>query len=109
MDKQSEYEAELKLWNELFSVTPEATQKAVSGLIKKAAYIHSVCWELEETIKQTGAIKIHPQFPEIQKTVPAVKEYARMADSYSTITNRLNGILNKNTQDDDDDEMEDFE
>lgn len=103
MDKQVQYETELARWNELFSVTPEATQKAVEGLIKKAAYIHSICWELEQAINRTGAIKCHPEYPEIQKSVPAVKEYARMADSYSTITNRLNGILNKNVVEDDDD------
>lgn len=103
LDKQAEYEVELALWTELFYITPADTQKAVKGLIRKAAYVHTLCWELERAIGHTGAIKMHPDYPEIQKTVPAVKEYARMADSYSTITNRLYGILNKNTMEDDDD------
>jgi hypothetical protein len=37
------------------------------GLIQKAAFLHSMCRELEQTIEASGAIKVHPQHPELQK------------------------------------------
>jgi hypothetical protein len=108
MDKQSEYQSEIDKWNELFSNTNPETQKAASGLIAKAAYVHSICWELEQVIKISGAIKIHPTNPELQKTIPALKEYSRMTDNYANIVNKLNGLRIRNVVDEDD-ELNDYE
>lgn|SRR5690554_5287667 len=108
MSKTEEYQKELDMWNGLFTETDPATQKAAEGLIQKAAYLHSLCWELEQIINISGAIKVHPQHPDIQKQVPAVKEYARLAESYANIVNKLNGLRTKNVIDDDD-ELSEFE
>lgn len=108
MDKQSEYQAELSKWNQLFAGTTPETQQSASGLIAKAAYVHAICWELEQAINVSGAIKIHPQHPELQKTIPALKEYSRMSDSYANIVNKLNALRLRNTVEEDD-ELADFE
>ena len=109
MDKQSVYKTELEKWRGLFVDTPDATKRGADGLIEKAAYLHSLCHELEGVIALSGAIKIHPQHPELQKQVPAVKEYARLAESYANLANKLNSILAKNVLDEDEDDLEEFE
>jgi hypothetical protein len=108
MPKQVELQKELARWAELFSETDEATRKAADGLIQKAAFLHAMCVELEEVINASGAIKVHPDNPELQKEVPAVKEYARLSESYASIVNKLN-ILRLKTAEDDDDELEKYQ
>jgi len=103
MDKQAAYEKEFAVWQDLFAETDPSTQKAARGLIEKAAYLHSLCSELERAIQVSGAIKIHPNHPDIQKQVPAVKEYARLAESYANIVNKLNALQMRNILEDDDD------
>jgi hypothetical protein len=108
MDKRAEYQKELDMWTGLFAETDAATQKTALGLVQKAAYLHSLCMELEETIRISGAIKVHPQYPDVQKQVPAVKEYARLAESYANIVNKLDKLRVRNVLDDDD-ELGEFE
>jgi hypothetical protein len=103
MKKSAEYQEELTRWNELFAEKDDETKKAAEGLIQKAAFLHSMCFDLEQTIELSGAIKVHPQHPELQKQVPAVKEYARLSESYASITNKLNSIRLKATVEEDDD------
>ncbi len=108
MDRQTVYQEELLRWRELFNATDSAIQSAAAGLIEKAAFVHAICWELQQAIEHSGAIKIHPQHPDIQKQVPAVKEYARMSESYANIVNKLNTLRAKNTVDEDDDDLSEF-
>jgi len=108
MRKADQYQKELGRWNELFEQTDDSTRKAADGMIRKAAFLHSMCWELEQTINLVGSIKIHPLHPEIQKQVPAVKEYSRLAESYANIVNKLNIMRQKNLLDEDD-ELSGFE
>ena len=61
-----------------------------------------MCWDLEQTINESGTIKVHPQHPELQKQVPAVKEYARLSESYANIVNKLNALRLKSTVEEDD-------
>jgi chitinase len=96
------YEIERNRWMELFKQSDESTQKAATGLIERAAYLYSLCSDLEAAIGKSGVIKIHPEHPEIQKQVPAVKEYARLSEAYANIVNKLNGLLSKHQVDDDD-------
>jgi hypothetical protein len=81
-------------WAGLFAETTLETQKA--------AYLHSLCGELEEIINKSGATKVQPDHPDIQKQVPAVKEYARLSASYANIVNKLNALRTKNVVDEDD-------
>ena len=108
MDKQAEYQKEFSKWTELFTATTPETQKAASGLIEKVASVHALCWELEQALNVSGAIKVHPQHPEMQKTIPALKEYSRMTDNYANIVNKLNALRVRNTVEEDD-ELADYE
>ncbi|HEY5582914.1 MAG TPA: hypothetical protein VIK78_00260 [Ruminiclostridium sp.] len=108
MGKQEEYEKELKRWNELFAIVDEQTKSAADGLIQKAAFIHSMCWELEQAIELSGAIIINPQNAKQQKNVPAVKEYAKLAESYSNIVKKLDAIRTKSSFEGDD-ELDDYD
>jgi hypothetical protein len=103
IDKNKTFEDEFNKWHELFSTTPEETQKAVSGLIAKISSIHVYCCELEYILNQSGAIKVHPTNNSMQKAVPALKEYSRMTDCYANLTNKLQAIKTKNTVEEDDD------
>ncbi|SMC63446.1 hypothetical protein [Sporomusa malonica] len=108
MSKAAQYQTELDKWQKLFAETTPATQEAVSGLIEKVAYVHSLCWEIEQSINSAGAIKKHPQRPELQKINPQVKEYARLSESYAGIINKLNALRVKNTIEEDD-ELDEYE
>jgi hypothetical protein len=102
------YDTEHNRWVGLFKQADESVQRAAIGLIERAAYLHSLCCDLEAAIGKSGVIKVHPEHPEIQKQVPAVKEYARLSEAYANIVNKLNGLLSKG-QADDDDGLEEFE
>lgn len=108
MKKSAEYQEELARWNDLFAEKDDETKKAAEGLIQRAAFLHSMCFELEKTIELSGAIKVHTKHPEMQKQVPAVKEYARLSESYASITNKLNSIRLKATVEEGD-ELGDYE
>jgi hypothetical protein len=108
VNKQAAYDEEHKRWTELFASTDPAIRTAAAGLIEKAAYTHSLCAELQAVIDKSGAIKVHPQHPELQKPVPAVKEFARLTEAYANIVNKLNALRAKNVVDDDD-ELKEFE
>lgn len=102
MSKSGEYQKELIRWQELFAELDEKTKKAAEGLIEKAASLHSMCCELDDIIEKSGAIKVHPDHPQLQKQVPAVKEYARLSESYASIVNKLNSIRLKSAPEEDD-------
>lgn len=109
MTNAEAYERELAMWHDLFAAaTPEA-QKTAGGLIKKAAYLHALCSELEEVINTSGAIKVHPDHPELQRQVPAVKEYARLSEAYANIVNKLNQLRVRNAQDDGEDDLDEYD
>jgi hypothetical protein len=108
VDKEASYQAEFDKWNELFQETTPATQKAAAGLIKIAANFQALCWELEQALSVSGAIRIHLDNPKLQKSVPALKEYARLCEAYSNIVNKLNGLRMKNVVEEDD-ELKEFE
>lgn len=108
MRRQEAYDSEHRRWVDLFAVTDASVRQAATGLIEKAAYTHALCVELQEAIDESGAIKVHPDFPEMQKTVPAVKEFARLSEAYANLVNKLNALRAKNVVEDDD-ELSDYE
>lgn len=103
MEKQAVYEAELAKLTELFADVEPSKMKLVEGLIKDAAFLFSENFALKETLTKTGMIKIHPNYPDMQRTIPAAKEYRQNLNSYAVIIKTLNGILQKNVSEGDDD------
>lgn len=109
MSESQAYQDELTMWREIFAQTDPAVQRAAGGLIRKASYLHSLCTELEVVIGASGAIKVHPEHPDIQRQVPAVKEYARLTEAYANVVNKLNQLRARNLVGGGDEELEDYD
>jgi regulator of replication initiation timing len=107
MDKQAVYKAELEKLTEIFKDVDEFKRKLVEGLIEDACFLKSENYVLKEILVNTGMIKIHPQHPSMQKPVIAAKEYRQNLNAYAVIIKTLNGVLQKNIPDGDDD-FDDF-
>ncbi|QJD87893.1 hypothetical protein [Cohnella herbarum] len=107
--KKDEYDKELARLRELFAKADPDKADLVDGLLKDAAFLKSENAELRGVLAKTGTVKVHPTNPMLQKPVEAARQYLKNVNSYSVIIKTLNGILNKNIIDDDDDDMKEFE
>lgn len=107
MEKQAFYQRELAKLTEIFKDVEPVKVILVQGLIEDAAFLYAENYELRKCIGETGMVKIHPQHPEIQKPTEAAKQYLKNVNSYAVVIKTLNGILQKNTVEGDD-EFDDF-
>lgn len=82
---------------EIFKDIDPNKLKLVEGLIDQAAYLAVENAMLQETMVETGMVKIHPVHKEIQKPVEAARQYRQNANSYAVIIKTLNGILTKDS------------
>lgn len=107
MGKQKVYEQELEKLKEIFQDVEESKRKLVEGLIEDAAFLKAENHELKQVIEKTGMIKVHPEYPDLQKPTEAGKQYLKNINSYSVVIKTLNGVLQKNTIESDD-EFDEF-
>jgi regulator of replication initiation timing len=108
MSKQKVYEEELNKLNEIFENVEEDKRKLVEGLIEDAAFLKAENYDLKNILKDTGMVKVHPNYPDMQKPIEAAKQYLKNINSYSVVIKALNAVLSKNMIEDDD-ELEEFE
>ncbi|GAA0313736.1 hypothetical protein GCM10008967_00280 [Bacillus carboniphilus] len=108
MSKKAEYEKELAKLSEIFTDVEESKRKLVEGLCEDAAFLKAENYVLKETLSKTGMVKIHPEHLELQKPIEASKQYLKNVNSYAVIVKTLNGVLNKNMIEDED-ELSEFE
>lgn len=108
MSKSDVYNLELAKLNEIFKDVEESKRKLVEGLIEDAAFLKAENDILKQVISKTGMVKIHPEFPDMQKQTEAAKQYLKNINSYSVVIKTLNGVLSKNVLDDEED-MSEFE
>lgn len=108
MSKGAVYQQELKKLTEIFSDVEDSKRKLVEGLIEDAAFLKAENHVLKEILSKTGMIKVHPKNIDLQKPIEAGKQYLKNINSYSVVIKTLNGILNKNIIEDEDD-LSDFE
>lgn len=108
MPKSAEYKKEFEKLTEIFQDVEESKRKLVEGLIEDAAFLRSENHVLKESMIETGMVKFHPDNITMQKTVEAAKQYLKNVNSYSVVIKTLNGVLNKNILEDDD-ELSEFE
>jgi regulator of replication initiation timing len=94
--------------SEIFKDVEESKRKLVEGLIEDAAFLKAENDILKQVIAKTGMVKVHPEFPELQKPTEAGKQYLKNINSYSVVIKTLNGVLSKNIIEDEED-MSDFE
>lgn len=96
MTKQKVYEKELEKLKEIFQEVEESKRKLVEGLIEDAAFLKAENYILKQVIEKTGMVKVHPEYPELQKPTEAGKQYLKNINSYSVVIKTLNGVLQKN-------------
>lgn len=108
MSKTEVYQKELTKLTEIFKDVEETKRKLVEGLIEDAAFLKAENYVLKEAITKTGMVKVHHQYPELQKSTEAAKQYLKNINSYSVVIKTLNGVLNKGIIEDEDD-LEEFE
>jgi regulator of replication initiation timing len=108
MSKSAVYEKEFKKLTEIFADVEETKRKLVEGLIEDAAFLKSENYVLKQSISDTGMVKIHPEHPEMQKPIETAKQYLKNINSYAVVIKTLNGVLNKNIIEDED-ELSEFE
>lgn len=106
-NKQTVFQGELDKLTTVFTDVEEGKRKLVEGCIQDAAFLYAENWELRQLINKTGSVRVHPQHPEVQKTIPAVTQYLKNINSYAVIIKTLNSVLSKNLIEPDD-ELEEF-
>jgi hypothetical protein len=107
--KQDVYQAELEKLTITFKDIEEPKRQLVSGLIMDAAFLFAENAILRQSLVETGMVKVHPNYPDIQKPVESSRQYLKNVNSYAVIIKTLNGVLSKNPLDDGDDGLDEFE
>jgi hypothetical protein len=108
MSKSEVYQKELSKLTEIFADVDEGKRRLVEGLVEDAAFLKSENYVLKLTLKETGMVIFHPQQKQLQKPIEAARQYLKNINSYAVIIKTLNGVLNKNMIEDED-ELGDFE
>ena len=103
MTKEAEYQKELMRMREIFKNVDPLKAELAEGLIEDAAWIRVQSAELKTLMVETGMIKIHPDYRQIQKPTEAAKQYMKNVNSYAVIIKTLNGILQKDQLEEEDD------
>lgn len=108
MAKGEIYQQELKKLTEIFADVDVGKRKLVEGLIEDASFLKAENYVLRKSLELTGMVQVHPGRQELQKPIESAKQYRQNVNSYCVIIKTLNGILNKNMLDDED-ELGEFE
>ena len=104
MDTTSEYER-IKA---LFVGVDEKQLALVDGAIWEAARLRVELNRLNEIVKQTGLVKLHPDNPAIQKELPVSRMIVKVRANYLNYVSKLSGVLGRNV-DDEEDDLAEFE
>ena len=102
VEREKLYETELEKLNRLFQDVEPAKAELSQGLRQDAAFLMAENAMLKQIMRETGMVKIHPQYPEIQKPTEAAKQYLKNVNTYAVVLKTLNGILSKDLAEGDD-------
>jgi regulator of replication initiation timing len=108
MPKSEVYQRELAKLTEIFKDVDVSKRKLVEGLLEDAAFLKAENEHLRKSIAVTGMVKIHPDHPDLQKPIETAKQYLKNINSYAVVIKTLNGVLNKNMIEEED-ELSEFE
>lgn len=92
----------------LFDGVDEKQIALVDGSIIEAARLRVELNRLNEIVKVTGLVKIHPDNPAIQKELPVSKMITKVRANYLSYISRLSALLGKNV-DGEENDLEEFE
>lgn len=99
--------AEIERLKQEFKNADESKIRVLDGLIEQAAYERLYLKRLNEQAIITGLVKIHPQKPSLQKTLPISGEIAKHSAALTNIMDKLMKHLDVES-DDDDDGLDDY-
>lgn len=103
-----EIAAEIERLKKEFEGAGENKLQAMEALIEQAAFERIYLKKLNEQALITGLVKIHPDNPNIQQTLPISGEIAKHSAALTNITDKLMKHLSVE-QEDDDDELSEYE
>jgi hypothetical protein len=95
MDKKEAYKKELNKLNDLFIDVDESTKQLAEGLILEAAFLFAENFYLRSILESTGMVKINPNNPLQQKTLPLASEYRKNLNSYTTVIKSLESFYKR--------------
>ena len=87
---------------ELFDEVDPKKRELIQGLLDDAAFLAIENTKLKATMVETGMVKIHPVYHEIQKPVEAARQYRQNVNTYAVIIKTLNGVISKDAGGEDD-------
>lgn len=94
---------EIKRLTDIFKEVDNKKQRTVKGLIEESAFMKTTLLELKEIIQNEGVINEMPQGEySIMREHPALKSYNTTIQRYTTVTEKLLGLLPKDTPRNDD-------
>lgn len=94
---------EIKRLTDIFKEVDNKKQRTVKGLIEESAFMKATLLELKEIIQNEGVINEMPQGEySIMREHPALKSYNTTIQRYTTVTEKLLGLLPKDTPGNDD-------
>lgn len=96
-------DAEYERIKALFEGVDEKQIALVDGSIREAARLRVELNRLNEIVKVTGLVKIHPKLPTVQEELPVSKIITKVRANYLSYISRLSALLGKNVDEDDDD------
>lgn len=108
MSKEAVYQKELEKLTEIFANIEESKRQLVEGLIEDAAFIKAENFIIKQSLAKTGMVKVHPIQLELQKPIESAKQYLKNINSYSVVIKTLNGVLNANMIEEED-ELSEYE
>lgn len=91
-----------------FPNADEVKLAALSGMIEQAAYETIYLRRLNEQALSSGLVQVHPDNPQIQRTLPVSGEIAKHSAALTNILDKLQKWLGTQPGDDDD-ELSEFE
>ncbi|MDF2546135.1 MAG: zinc-binding protein [Anaerosolibacter sp.] len=92
----------------LFEGIDEKQMALIDGAIWECARLRVELNDLNEVVKKSGLVKIHPTEPSLQKELPVSKMIVKVRANYLNYIAKLSSILGKNI-DDEDNDLEEFE
>lgn len=95
MNKEELFKQELAKLEELFKDVEPIKVRLTEGLRQEAAFLLAENAMLKQHMRETGMVKVHPEYPEIQKPTEAAKQYLKNVGRYIEIIKALNSILSK--------------
>lgn len=92
----------------LFDGVDEKQLMLVDGAILECARLRVELNRLNEIVKESGLVKVHPTNPSLQKELPVSKMIVKVRANYLNYIAKLSNMLGKNI-DDEEDDLEEFE